>query len=98
MTSHEQIRVLVVDDEPDVAEVVSGHLRFHDLAVEVCHEGKAVLERVVVEDRAARGTDGARVQHVRLRVVVHERGAPVDLARQIEAGAAPASDDAITGG
>lgn len=46
MSTEDQLRVLVVDDEPDVAEVVSSHLGFHDLHVEVCHEGARVHERV----------------------------------------------------
>ena len=42
-------RILVVDDEPDVAEIVAVVLRRADFEVHMVHSGRAALERLAAE-------------------------------------------------
>ncbi|MET1072405.1 MAG: response regulator, partial [Umezawaea sp.] len=44
------MRVLVVEDEQELADSIAEGLRAHSMAVDVCYDGGAALERVGVHD------------------------------------------------
>ena len=98
-------RILVVEDEPMVAEVVERYLRRDGCAVRVAHDGEAALEAfdsfhpdLVVLDLMLPGVDGKEVcRRIRARaqtpiIMLTARGEEIDKLVGLELGA----DDYIT--
>lgn len=78
-----KMRVLIVDDEPAIAEVVGGHLHDEGYAVEAVQTGDEALERcrngefdIVLLDVLLPGIDGIEVAR-RLRADPRTRHLPV---------------------
>lgn len=80
----EQIVVLIVDDHPDIADLITEYLRFHGvlpLCAESADEARSVLESevrvdVVVTDYAMPGEDGLSLL-ARIRTMPRREGLPV---------------------
>jgi len=98
-------RILVVEDEPMVAEVVERYLRRDGYTVEVVHDGPAALQALerlqpdlIVLDVMLPGVDGMEIcRRVRLRsqtpiIMLTARGEEVDKLIGLEIGA----DDYVT--
>ncbi|MBC7460574.1 MAG: response regulator transcription factor [Thermoleophilia bacterium] len=94
-------RVLVVEDTPQIAELMSSALRFEGYDVDVVGDGAVALERIaawqpqlVLLDVMLPGLDGFAVQralagleHVPAVIVVSARDDTVDLVRGLDLGA-----------
>ena len=96
-TAEDTRRVLVVDDEPNIADVVAMALRFQGFTVETAHTGQAALGAVTSfkprPDRARR--DAAR--HRRLRGRATASAAPRGRVPIIFLTARDATEDKIRG-
>jgi len=100
-TSTAPVRVLVVEDTPQIAELVSGALRFEGYEVEVVGDGAVALGKIaswtpqlVLLDIMLPGLDGFAVQRalagmtrVPAVIVLSARDETVDLVRGLDLGA-----------
>lgn len=82
-TDTSQWEVIVVEDQPDIAEVVAKILRFHSIRVHITHNGpeclrllQSITPTLIISDLAMPGMDGWTLLE-NLRAVANTASIPV---------------------